>query len=374
MRIVVTGGTGFIAQNVRVRLGERGLTDVTSIERRTSDRDRVTALRNADFVFHLAGVNRPRDPAEFATGNDRFTQAVCDDLRSAGRPIPIVYASSTQALLDNPYGASKRAGEERVGRYAADSGAPGYVLRLPNVFGKWSRPNYNSAVATFCHNIARGLPIRVHDRGAPLHLVYVDDVVETMLGLLEPGSPGGLVEVSPVYATTVGEIADVVQQFADSRHSRLTPRVGTGLMRALYATYVSHLPTQAFTYPLTRHADSRGVFVEMLKTPDAGQFSFFTAHPGVTRGGHYHHTKTEKFLVLRGRARFGFRHVITHAVHEVVVTAEESRVVETVPGWAHDVTNIGDDELVVMLWANELFDPQRPDTVAALVLPPNPDA
>lgn len=369
MRIVVTGGSGFIGRNLRLRLEEAGYDDVTNIDTDASAGALHAALSRADFLFHLAGVNRPVDPAEFDTGNRGLTATVCDILRATGRPVPVAYTSSTQAALDNPYGASKLGGERVIERYAADTGASAYVYRLTNVFGKWCRPNYNSAVATFCHNLVRDVPITINDPSAQLRLVYVDDVVESMLRLLaKPPVPAGEVEVEPVYDTTVGEVAAILGAFAQSRESRLVPRVGIGLERALYATFVSYLDPGDFAYPLTRHADQRGVFAEVLKTTDSGQFSFFTAHPGITRGGHYHHTKTEKFLVLKGRARFGFRHVITGELHEILVSGEESRVVETVPGWAHDITNVGEDELIVMLWANELFDPKRPDTIPASVL------
>jgi UDP-2-acetamido-2,6-beta-L-arabino-hexul-4-ose reductase len=370
MRIVVTGGRGFIGRNLRLHLQELGYHDVSSVGREANPAALHAALAGADFVFHLAGVNRPPDVSEFDSGNRGFTATVCAALRATGRSIPIVYASSTQASLENPYGISKRAAELEVERYGVATGASVYVLRLPNVFGKWCRPNYNSVVATFCHNIARGLPITISDPAAPLHLVHIDDVVAAMIRAVDDrGAPGaGPIAVAPVYHITLGELAASLHAFAASRETCITPPVGTGFVRALYGTYVSYITPECFTYPLVRHADPRGVFAEVLKTPDCGQFSFFTAHPGVTRGGHYHHTKTEKFLVVKGRARFGFRHVIFGDVLEIIVSDEESRVVETVPGWAHDITNIGDDEMVVMLWANEIFDPQRPDTIAARVL------
>ena len=368
MRIVVTGGNGFVGRNLRVRLHELGYHAVVSIGRDASAEERRVALESADFVYHLAGVNRPKDVSEFDAGNRGLTELLCDELRRTDRQIPLAYTSSAQAALDNPYGLSKRAAELVVERYAADTGARVHVLRLTNVFGKWCRPNYNSAVATFCYNIARGLPISVNNASAPLRLVYVDDVVDTLIRLLLPEGPTDReADVQPIYVTTVGEVAESLRGFAQSRDTRLTPRVGTGFTRALYATYLSYLAPEAFSYALTRHADPRGVFAEMLKTPDCGQFSFFTAHAGVTRGGHYHHTKSEKFLVVKGRARFGFRQVVTGELHEILVSGDEARVVERVPGWVHDITNVGDDELVVMLWANEIFDPAKPDTVAAPV-------
>jgi UDP-2-acetamido-2,6-beta-L-arabino-hexul-4-ose reductase len=225
-------------------------------------------------------------------------------------------------------------------------------------------------VATFCHSIARGQPITVNDPAAPLRLVYVDDVVAAFVGLLEhPGRPGGHTEVEPVYETTVGAVANAIRSFPESRQTLVTPAVGEGLLRALHATYLSFLPTDDFAYSVPVHGDPRGVFVEMLKTADSGQFSYFTAHPGITRGEHYHHTKTEKFMVIRGTASFGFRNVDTGETAEIIVTGGEGRIVETVPGWAHNVTNIGGDELICMLWANEIFDRANPDTIAAKVSP-----
>jgi UDP-2-acetamido-2,6-beta-L-arabino-hexul-4-ose reductase len=367
MRIVVTGADGFVGKNLRVRLSECGYDDVVSVTRSTPEVEALDALGTSDFVFHLAGVNRPLRVDEFETGNVGVTEWLSEVLRGTGRPVPVVLSSSTQALLDNPYGRSKRAAEEVLLQYARESGAPVYLLRLTNVFGKWCRPNYNSAVATFCHNLTRGLPVTVHDASAPLTLLYIDDAVSAMLRLLDGASRPGYVDVGPTYATTVGEVVSVLESFADSRRTLVVPEVGTGLTRALYATYLSYLPPTDFAYGLRRHTDPRGVFVEMLKTRASGQVSYFTAPPGVTRGEHYHHTKTEKFLVVKGKARFGFRHVATGETHEVLVEGEAAQVVETVPGWVHNITNVGDEEMVVMLWANEIFDPERPDTIAARV-------
>ena len=374
MHIVITGADGFIGTNLRMRLAELGHADVACITLETPAGAVHAALAQADFVFHLAGVNRPQDPAEFATGNAGLTQDVCAALAAAGRRATVVLASSTQAMQDNPYGRSKLAAEEAVRAYGAATGAVVHVLRLPNVFGKWCRPNYNSAVATFCHNIARGLPIKVNDPAAPVTLVYVDDVLDCFVRLLGGNSESmdchaslAMTEVAPQYTTTVGELARLVQSFKDSRTTLMSERVGSGLVRALYATYVSYLPVEAFAYPVVQHADPRGVFAEVLKTPDCGQFSYFTAHPGITRGGHYHHSKTEKFLVIKGQARFKFRHMQTGQTHELLTSGAKPEIVETVPGWTHDITNVGSDEMIVMLWANEVFDRDRPDTFACPV-------
>ena len=373
MKILVTGADGFIGKNLCVSLAEQAGFEVLPVVRATDPAALESKVAQADAVIHLAGVNRPQDPAEFAAGNADFTARLCQALLATGRPIPVAFASSIQADRDNPYGLSKRAAEDHLRRYAEASGAPVALYRLANVFGKWSRPDYNSAVATFCHNIARGLPIQVNDAAAPLRLVYIDDVVAELLRFLAaPGQGVRSAEAGPVHDTTVGELARQIEAFKDVRTSLVSERVGTGLVRALYATYVSFLPPQAFSYGVPKYGDARGVFVEMLKTPDCGQFSFFTAHPGITRGGHYHHTKTEKFLVIKGVARYRFRHLVTDEVFELDSTGDEPLVVETIPGWAHDITNIGDDELVVMLWANEIFDRQNPDTIASPVAPASP--
>ena len=368
MKVLITGADGFIGKNLRVALGEREGFEVLAITRVSSEADLVAAVASADAVIHLAGVNRPQDPAEFAVGNADFTARLSALLAASGRSVPVAFASSIQAERDNPYGLSKRQAEAHLSDYGQRSGAPVALYRLANVFGKWSRPNYNSAVATFCHNIARGLPIQISDPAAPVQLVYIDDVVAEFLRFLDaPGRGVRQAQAGPVYTTTVGELARQIEAFKDVRRTLVTERVGTGLVRALYSTYVSFLPLDAFSYGLAKHGDARGVFVEMLKTPDSGQFSYFTAHPGITRGGHYHHSKTEKFLVIKGRARYRFRHLLTDETFEVESHGDEPLVVDTIPGWAHDITNIGDEELVVMLWANEIFDRQQPDTVASRV-------
>ena len=372
MEILITGADGFIGKNLQLHLAEHKDVQVVCFTR-DDDVARLPALlQGVDFVFHLAGVNRPQDPQEFVSGNVDLTQALCQAVGAVavatGKLVPIVYTSSAQAVRDNPYGQSKRRAEDALLATARSHQVPVHVFRLPNVFGKWCKPNYNSAVATFCHNIARDLPIQISDPAAAVTLVYVDDVIERFVQLMDGADaavgPDGFATVAPQYTTTVGELARQIQAFKESRISLMTERVGTGLVRALYATYVSYLPVESFTYTVPQYADPRGMFAEMLKTPDCGQFSFFTAHPGITRGGHYHHSKTEKFLVIKGQARFKFRHMQTGQVHELLTTGDKSEIVETVPGWTHDITNIGADEMIVMLWANEVFDRARPDTFA----------
>lgn len=363
MRVLVTGANGFIGKNLLVHLSEQNV-EVVPLTHEQTQQDVVTALAGVDFVFHLAGVNRPKDVVEFVAGNVGLTDRICDLIRASGRKIPVLYTSSIQAEVDNPYGKSKLAAENALLALERDTGTPVYLYRLPNVFGKWSRPNYNSAVATFCYNIVNDLPIQINDPDALVRLVYIDEVIDNFLQLLER-RPAGVLrpEVSPVYEMTVGELAAQIREFKGGRESLLTEAVGAGLIRALYSTYLSFLRPEQFSYTLPVHADARGRFVEMLKTKDSGQFSFFTAHPGVRRGGHYHHSKNEKFLVIRGKARFGFRHVITDESYELFTDGEKPEVVETVPGWSHDITNVGDNEMIVMLWANEIFDREHPDTI-----------
>lgn len=367
MRILITGANGFIGRNLALRLQEGG-AEVLSVTRDTPLDEMERLVGDATFVFHLAGINRPKDDAEFSVGNSEFTRTLCSLLNNAGNKAPVVYSSSTQAVLDNAYGLSKRCAEELLIARQEATGAPAHIFRLTNVFGKWARPNYNSAVATFCHQIANGGAPTINDVNAPLALVYVDDVVEAFLAVLADSSTvGGFHEIKPVYQTTVGDVAAILEEFRASRANLISSRVGTGLERALHATYLSVLRPEAFTYDVPQYCDQRGEFVEMLKTPDCGQFSYFTAHPGITRGEHYHHTKTEKFLVIRGTAHFGFRHVVTGETFEIKTGGGEGRIVETVPGWAHNVTNIGSDELIVMLWASEIFDRSKPDTYSRKV-------
>ena len=371
-RVLVTGANGFIGKNLIVRLSE--LTNVSVVTFTRGDDVAVLPelVSRVDAVVHLAGENRPADEAAFAQVNTGLTAELCKSikqvLQSSGRNVPLVLASSTQAERDNPYGRSKLAAEEAVQALAKETGNPCVIFRLPGVFGKWCKPNYNSVVATFCHNIARDIPIQINDPTVSLRLVYVDDVVTALLAAFEAPASGWVpAKVDPEYTTTLGELANQIRAFGDCRSTLMTERVGTGFVRALYATYVSYLPNEKFSYLVTQHADPRGVFVEMLKTTDSGQFSYFTAHPGISRGGHYHHTKTEKFLVIKGEALFRFRHLLTNELVELRTSGSAPQVVDTIPGWTHDITNVGSDEMVVMLWANENFDRQKPDTVASKV-------
>lgn len=363
MKILVTGAGGFVGKNLLVRLHEEGFYDIVEFVKDSSFEQLKPKLQEVDFVFHLAGVNRPKKESDFFAGNSDLTRRLLNELTNLGRYIPVVFCSSIQAEFENPYGKSKALAEKAVLNYREKYGAPVYIFRLPNLFGKWCKPNYNSAVATFCHNIVNDLPIAVHDESAELSMVYIDDVCNTFISLLKHKHQAGFLSISPVFSITVGEVVKRLRSFKESRDSLMVDDVGSGLTRALYSTYLSYLKPEQFAYSIPSYTDERGSFSEMLKTTNSGQISFFTAHPGITRGGHYHHSKNEKFLVIRGKARFKFEQIITAEKYSLCVDCSNLQVVETVPGWSHDITNVGEDELVVMLWANEIFDRQRPDTI-----------
>lgn len=366
MKVLVTGANGFVGKNLLVRLKEEGIVYDTFV-RSDSESDLISKVSSCDFIVHLAGVNRPQNESEFKEGNTDLTQSIINVLADKGLTTPIIYTSSIQAERDNPYGVSKKLAESALAAFSESSGTLVFNYRLPNVFGKWCKPNYNSAVATFCYNTINDLPIQINDPSAVINLVYIDDVVNEFISVIKSVDAGkeysSGVAVSPVYEITVGGLVKQLKAFKDSKSSGIVERVGTDLTRALYSTYISYFQPDQFSYDLVKHEDPRGVFVEMLKTKDSGQFSFFSAHPGITRGGHYHHSKNEKFLVLKGKARFGFRHIETDEYYEILTSGEEPQVVETVPGWSHDITNVGDDEMYVMLWANEIFEPEKPDTI-----------
>jgi UDP-2-acetamido-2,6-beta-L-arabino-hexul-4-ose reductase len=364
MRVLVTGSDGFIGKNLIVRLNELSV-QIVIYNRKNSTQDLEGLIKNIDCIAHLAGENRPRDKKNFDIVNAGLTVSICDAVRSSGKNTPIILASSTQTDLDNAYGKSKLDAESAVQALKVDTGCPVYVYRLPGVFGKWCKPNYNSVVATFCHNISHDFPIQVNNPGFELSLVYIDDVVEEFVKIIQgPKDDKKELSIQPEYKIKLGALADQIKIFKESRDSLITERVGSGLVSKLYSTYLSYLSPEQFSYSIPLYDDERGMFAEMLKTKDSGQFSFFTAGPGVIRGGHYHHSKTEKFLVVQGEARFGFRHVVSDETHEIITTSKELKIVETVPGWSHDITNIGTDDIIVMLWANEFFDPDNPDTIA----------
>jgi len=362
--ILVTGAGGFIGKNLFVRLGEQSNIEFLSFVRGDSDEMLTEMVAKADAIVHLAGENRPEDVADFALVNTELTRTLCVAIRATGRNIPLILTSSTQAESDNPYGKSKLDAEQLVEAFVRETANSAVIYRFPGIFGKWCKPNYNSVVATFCHNITRGLPIQINDASVVLQLAYIDDVIDELLSALDRAKPGLLrSEVNQTYSITLGQLSEQIHAFQNCRTSLISERVGRGLTRALYSTYISYLPPEQFSYDLPQHSDERGIFVEILKTPDCGQFSFFTVHPGITRGSHYHHSKTEKFLVVRGIARMRFRHMITGETRDIKVSSDKLQVVDSIPGWIHNITNIGNTEAIIMLWANEIFDRQHPDCI-----------
>lgn len=368
MKILLTGSDGFIGKNLKIRLQESSIHEILYFTRKHSLEYLDDSINKADFIVHLAGENRPEKEEDYMLTNVGLTKEICNSLKKHEKKIPIIFASSTQAELDNIYGRSKLQAESTISELHKINDNPVLIYRLPGVYGKWSRPNYNSVVATFCHNIAKGIPIRIDNPNHILKLIYIDDVVLDIEANINNKFTGfNYNEIKNQYSITIKDLADNIYMFKNSRNSLITNEVGTGFERTLYATFMSYFDKDDFVYSLKSNVDDRGNFVEMLKTKNSGQFSFFTAHPGITRGGHYHHTKSEKFLVIKGNALFKFRNIITDEKHEVFTDESEPVVVETIPGWSHDITNVGNKEMIVMLWANEIFDHENPDTFPSQV-------
>lgn len=362
MKIGVTGSNGFIGKNLLEHL--QRLDDIEVLTFTREDTNLEDFVDSVDFIFHLAGINRPEDPQEFYEGNKDFTQRLVDTLINSHKSTPILISSSIQVENDNDYGKSKLDSELAIKQYSKKSGCPVYIYRLPNVFGKWSKPNYNTVIATWCHNISRQIPIEINDEKIELDLVYIDDVIKHFVRHIDETKAKDVSyqTISPVYRESLGSIINLLNQFIDSRKSLLTPRVGRGFPRALYSTYLSFLPPDKFSYQIDGFEDDRGTFYEFLKTHDSGQFSISTSAPGVTRGNHYHNTKNEKFLVIKGEASIKLRQIHGNEVIEYNVSDKKLEVVEMIPGYTHDISNTGNNEMILLLWANEVFDRENPDT------------
>jgi UDP-2-acetamido-2,6-beta-L-arabino-hexul-4-ose reductase len=366
MKILVTGAQGFIGRNLTTQLRQSPAYKVWGFDQENSPAELEAWLAQADFVFHLAGVNRPQTEAEFQSGNVDLTKQICDCLKAQGKATPLLLSSSIQADLNNPYGQSKRSAEEVITRYATQSGATVFIYRLTNVFGKWCRPNYNSVVATFCHNIARELPITISDRADKIELVHVEDVVHAFVTeLTAERRPHETIycEAGPTRRISLGELAGLLHTFRQSRQSLFVPNFADPFVQKLYSTYLSYLETDNFAYDLEQRCDPRGCLAEFVKSPAFGQIFVSRTVPGITRGHHYHHSKTEKFLVLEGQAIIRFRHIENDHVIEYPVHGRDFRVVDIPPGYTHSIENVGEGELVTLFWASEIFDRERPDTI-----------
>ena len=377
MKILVTGAKGFIGKNLiatlnNIRTGKDksfGLSDDMTIYEYDMDSNPLLLdayCADCDFVFHLAGVNRPKEQSEFMEGNFGFTSVLLERLKQQKNTCPIMISSSIQAALNNSYGKSKKAGEELIFAYGKENNAEVYVYRFPNVFGKWCKPNYNSAIATFCNNIAGGLPIQVNDPSVVMKLVYIDDVVAELVENLKGRShkdEDGYAYVPTVYTIPLGEIVDMLYSFKKSREDRSIPDMTeNSLSKKLYATYLSYLPTDQFSYPLNMNVDERGSFTEILRTVDRGQFSVNISKPGITKGEHWHHTKNEKFVVVSGKGLIQFRKIDSEEVISYHVSGEKIEVIDIPTGYTHNIINEGDTDLVTFMWCSECFDPQKPDT------------
>ena len=377
MNILVTGAKGFVGKNLvsqlhNIQFGKAKNYPISGEEIKVfeydvdSDPSELDVYcKQADFVFNLAGVNRPKDPAEFMEGNFGFASTLLDTLKKYNNTCPVMISSSIQAELDNPYGESKRAGENLLFAYAKETGAKVLVYRFPNLFGKWCRPNYNSAVATFCNNIANDLPIQVNDPSVVMRLAYIDDVVDELIAALvgQEHREGDFCVVPTVHTITLGEIVDLLYSFKEMPKNLEVPDLGKPFTKKLYSTYLSYLPEGKFSYPLEMHVDARGSFTEIIRTADRGQFSVNISKPGITKGQHWHHTKNEKFVVVSGHGLIQLRKIGTDEVISFEVSGEKIEVVEMIPGYTHNIINLSNTEdLVTFMWANEAFDPERPDT------------
>lgn len=362
--ILVTGAEGFMGRNLCVALRRQAGCELIEFDVRHNLEELPAYAARADLVFHLAGVNRPKEEREFTEGNADLTRRLCESLEAAGRKAPLVLSSSAQAELDNPYGRSKKAAEEVVLHYHEQTGAPVYVYRFPNVFGKWSRPNYNTVVATFCHNISRGLPVQISNRENIIRFVYIDDIVRAFLEIAarpkhDPETTR--YEIQPVFAIMLGELHDMILSFKDGREKSLVPDLSNPLTKYLYSTYVSFYDTRSLAYPVELKTDDRGWLFELFKSPKAGQIFVSRTRPGITRGNHYHDTKIEKFCVIQGEGCIRFRGVLDERVIEYPVNDRNIQIVDIPPGYTHSIENTGPGDMITLFWANEIFDPQRPD-------------
>ena len=376
MKILVTGAKGFVGKNLVAELESisEGKCTFAGIEKGcevfTADIDTPAEelkgyCKDCDFVFHLAGVNRPKEEKDFTEGNlDSLTQLI-SFLKEQGNTCPVALSSSTQAALDNPYGISKRLAEDTLRAYARETGQKVYIFRFPGLFGKWCRPNYNSVVATFCHNTANGLELRIDAPEKEITLAYIDDVVRTLLSCVSDYcsvDADGFCTVSPTYSVSLRRLADLLRSFKEGREKLEVPCLGDAFERALYATYLSYLKKDEFSYPLTTHSDYRGSFTEIIRTPDRGQFSVNISKPHITKGNHWHHTKNEKFCVVSGTGVIRFRKIDSDEVIEYFVSGDKMEVVDIPTGYTHNIENLGDTDMITFMWASEAFDPTRPDT------------
>ena len=361
MKVLVTGANGFIGKNLISHLQELDKLEIVTFTKNDDFKKIEDSIAEIDFIFHLAGVNRPKDNSEFYAGNSDLTKQIVDLIKD--KNIPILLSSSIQAERDNDYGKSKKMAED----YIRENLQHYYIYRLHNVFGKWCKPNYNSVVATFCNNIANGLEISVNDRATELNLIYIDDIIAEFLRVMVHKEPSekvdGICYINPRYNVTLGYIADKLYEFDKSMNSIYVPNTGDDFTKKLYSTYISYLPLERTVSVAKKNVDERGAFVELVRTNECGQFSISFSKPGIVRGNHYHHTKLERFIVVKGKARISFSNVLDPEDNYSFEVDEEKIEIVTIPvGYTHNIENIGDTEMILAIWCNELFDKENPDT------------
>jgi len=364
LKILVTGSEGFVGKNLVAELNNQGYKHIYLYTRNSTEEELEEFAMQCDFVYHLAGVNRPNNESEFMEGNFGLTSTLLNKLIKHQNTCPIIISSSTQAVLDNSYGISKKAGEDLLFQYSKDTGAKVLVYRFPNIFGKWCRINYNSAISTFCYNISRELPIIVNDPDVVMKLVYIDDVLDELINALKSNENkiGKYCEVPVMHTIALGKIVELIYSFKKSRKDSSVPNMSNLFEKKLYSTYLSYLPENEFSYNLKMNVDQRGSFTEFIRTPDRGQVSVNISKPGIIKGNHWHHTKNEKFLVVSGKGIIRFRKVNFEEVIEYFVSGTQLKVVDIPSGYTHNIENIGNTDLITLMWANEIFDPEKPDT------------
>ena len=364
MKILVTGANGFIGKNLVAELKNRCYEDIYYCDKETTDSELDKYTQDCDFIFHLAGINRPENVAEFMEGNFGFTSILLQKLEKNKNQCPIICTSSIQAQLDNPYGKSKKAGEDLLLKFSNQFGNKVYIYRLPNVFGKWCRPNYNSVVATFCNNIANNIPIQINDPEVVLNLVYIDDVVNEFINAMEGRAylVDKFYSIPIIHTIKLGRIAEIIKSFRESRENYQIPNMGDPFVKKLYSTYLSYLPKNNFSYLAKMNIDNRGSFTELFKTQERGQVSVNISKPGITKGNHWHHTKNEKFVVVSGCGVVKFRNINTDEIIEYKVSGEKIEIIDIPVGYTHSIENIGNTDMVTIMWSNEVFDKNKPDT------------
>ncbi|MGU9076074.1 polysaccharide biosynthesis C-terminal domain-containing protein [Clostridium perfringens] len=365
MKVLITGAKGFIGKNLVSTLEREDKYEIICIDRENSKEELEKGVLNSDFIVHLAGINRPKNEEEFFKGNTGLTEDIIEILKKNNKNTSILITSSIQADLDNAYGQSKKGAEEALIKYMTDTKGNVFIFRLPNVFGKWCRPNYNSAIATFCHNIARGEEVWISDPTKEMTLVYIDDVVRNIKNVIDNEETyiPGYQNVDIEHKATLGEIVDLINSFKESRKSLMIPNMENELTKKLYSTYLSYLPENDFSYPLKMNVDNRGSFTEFIKSKDRGQVSVNISKPGITKGNHWHDTKNEKFLVVSGEGVIRFRKVDSGEIIEYKVSGKKLEVVDIPVGYTHSIINTGERDMVTIMWVNEIFNPEKPDTI-----------